>query len=113
MTATVSPAAGTMSLASSSPVTFSTCLPLRVLATSSSSATTKPLPVLEAMSALRAWPVDEEIDEVLPLFDIDHQPQRLALAAPAGQLVGRQRIDLAAGREQQQLVGGLAPAQQL
>ena len=41
------------------------------------------------------------------LLEVDHQAQRLALAAAARQLVGRERVDLAAGREQQQLVGGL------
>ena len=48
--------------------------------------------------ALAARAIDEEIDDVLALFDVDHQAHRLALAAAAGQLVAAEGVDLAAGR---------------
>ena len=49
----MSPSAGTQRRASSGSVRFITCLPLRVMATISSSGTTKPWPEVAAMSSLR------------------------------------------------------------
>ncbi len=40
-------------------------------------------------------------------FEVDHQPHRLAEAAPARQLVGGERVEAAVGGGEQQLVGGL------
>ena len=41
----------------------------------------------------------EHLDEVVVLLEVDHQPHRLAVAAPARQLVRFQREELAVGGE--------------
>ena len=105
----MSPSAGTQQQASAGSSTFSTCLPLRVMATTSSSGTMKPWPEVAAMQQLAAGLVHEHLDERVVLFQVDHQPHRLAVTAPARQLIGRQREDLAVGGKQQQLVGRRAP----
>ena len=84
-----------------------TCLPLRVMATISSSGTTKPWPEVAAMSSLRPGSCTKISTNVVVLLQVDHQAHRLAVAAAARQLVGRQREHLAVGGEQQQLVGRL------
>ena len=88
-------------------MTFITCLPLRVLATTSSSGTTKPLPSWEASSSLRFGIVDEGGHDVLVVLHVDDDADRLAMAAAARQPVGADRVELAAGREDQHLVGRL------
>ena len=109
MAATMSPSTGTQQQASAGSSTFSTCLPLRVMATTSSSGTMKPWPEVAATSSLRPGWCTKISTNVVVLLQVDHQPHRLAVAAPARQLIGRQREDLAVGGEQQQLVGGLTP----
>ena len=51
--------------------------------------------------------VHEGRQHVLVVVHVDHDAQRFAMAATAGQLVGAEREDLAAGGEQDDLVGGL------
>ena len=52
-------------------------------------------------------PVRKHRDDVVLVRQIDHQPQRLAMAAPAGQPVDPDRVKAAVGAEDDQAVGGL------
>src|SRR5215213_7035511 len=90
ITATVSPASVAIAQASFGMVTLSTCLPLRVLPTQSSSLTTKPCPSLLAIRNLRS-PL---------LMNSD------TIAAAARQFCDIERIEFAVGRKQQQLRRG-------
>ena len=54
-----------------------------------------------------AIPPREHVDHRRIIGQVDHQAQGLAHAAPAGQVVGRQRIEAAVGAKDHQLVGGL------
>ena len=56
---------------------------------------------------LAARRVDEGRDDVLVILHVDDNADRLAMAAPARQPVGANRVELAAGGEHQHLVGGL------
>ena len=67
----------------------------------------KPWPLVRGDQQLAAGLVHEQLDRVARLLDVDHQPERLAMAPAPGQLVGAQRIEAAIGGEQQQRVGGL------
>ena len=89
--------------ASSGGLTLSTCLPLRVLARHSSSATTKPLPCCARDQELAAALVAEHGDDVGFLLEVDEQPHRLAVAAPARQLRRLERVEAAVGGEHQEL----------
>jgi YihY family inner membrane protein len=51
--------------------------------------------------------VDEDGDHVLRRVHVDEEPDRLAVPAPAGQLVRLERVEAAPGRGDQHLVGGL------
>src|ERR1051326_7085882 len=53
-----------------------------------------------------AGPVGEQRDDVVLVRQVDHQTDRLALAAPAGQLVGGERIEAAVCAKDDQAVGG-------
>ena len=56
---------------------------------------------------MRRGIVDKGGDDVLVVLHVDDDADRLAMAAPARQPVGADRVELAAGREDQHLVGGL------
>jgi hypothetical protein len=68
--------------------TFITCLPLRVLATTSLLQHDKTVAVAEAISSLRCGIVDEGGHDVLVVVHVDDDADRLAMAASARQLVG-------------------------
>ena len=67
----------------------------------------------EAMAAragdqqLAAFHVLEQLDRIRSFLDVDHQAEGLAVATPARQLVGAERVEAAIGGEEQQRVGGL------
>ena len=74
-------------------VTFSTCLPLRVVATHLVLGHDEAVAARGGDQQLAAGLVDEELDDVVVLLQVDHQAHRLAVAAPARQLVGVQRVE--------------------
>ena len=82
-------------------------MPLRVLAVTSSVGTTKPRPSVPDHEQLRAGPVREGRDEVGALLQIDHEADRIAEAAAAGQLGGVEREEAPVVRHHDDLVGGL------
>ena len=53
--------------------------------------------------------MDRQIDNIVLIAEIDHQPHRFAETAPARQPVAGNGIEPAVGGEQDQLVGGLGP----
>ena len=57
--------------------------------------------------------VDEDRDHVLGRVHVDHQPDRLAVAAAARQLVALERVEAPAGRGDEDLVGGLRREREL
>ena len=107
ITATLSPATGRASRAPHRHLEVQHLLALAGLADESSSFTMKPCPSWIATSSLRPRLWTNSATIVGVLLDVDQHPHRLAMAAPARQLVHVERVELAVGREQQQLVGGL------
>ena len=64
-------------------------------------------PEFRGHQELAAGDVDEDVEDVLILVHVALQADRLAVAAPAGELRGLQRVDAAAGGEDEELVDRL------
>ena len=56
---------------------------------------------------LAAGFVHEAFEDFVGFVEVDHEPHWLGLAAPARQLVHAERVELAVGCEQHELIGGL------
>ena len=67
----------------------------------------KPRPASDATRNLRPPLNTSSCHDVLLVAELDHQPDRLAVAARARQPVAAQRVEAAVGAEQQHLVGRL------
>ena len=68
--------------------------------------------LFRGQEAFGAGLVHEDVDEADAVVEVDHQAQRLAMAASAGELVAGEREEAAVGGEDQKLVGGLGRDQE-